>query len=383
MTKVAFTNCDIFTGSEVLSHHAVLVEDGRVLSIVDLESLSADVEVLDLDNSILAPGFIDLQVNGGGDVMFNDDPSAESLLRIGNAHRQFGTTDFLPTFITGEPSGMHAAAEAVREVARDASSGVLGVHFEGPCIAKSMAGVHDPSQIRPPDSDVVSAWMSLSDTGCLTLVSLAPELVDEATIRGLVRSGCVVSVGHSDATAGDVREASVAGVTGGTHLFNAMSQMVHRAPGVVGAALAMEDLWVSIIADGHHVDLLNVQAAWRAKRPGRLFLVTDAMPPVGGELGSYTIGPHTIFCRSGRCETADGLLGGSALDMATAVRNCIQVVGIDRAEAFRMASTYPAEFVGASGLGRIEPGYRANFVICNNEVHVRGVVVAGDLKFFG
>lgn len=373
----AFVNCDIYTGDDVLHDRAILVDRGVVVSLVRASEIAPDIKQCDLKGESVSPGFIDIQVNGGGGVLFNDSPSPESIRLIGAAHRLFGTTHFLPTFITGSGPGMRQAAAAVDACLEEKMPGVLGIHFEGPFISSSKAGVHDPAFIRPPDDVSIDAVCSLKRG--VTVMTFAPENVERALLHRLTEKGILLAIGHSNASFDEVSEAFASGSLCVTHLFNAMSPLTSREPGVTGAALAHEDSWAGIIVDGHHVHYSVVRIAWRTKRRGRLFLVTDAMPPVGGTVDEFRLGRYEIAAKNGRCVTADGVLAGSALDMATAVRNCVQHVGIPKDEALRMASTYPAEFLGLGGsLGRIAPGYKADFAVFNNQIRVSGVIVQGN-----
>lgn len=374
----AIVNCDIFTGASVLHDRAVVVDGDRVAAIVPEEGLAAGLDRINLQGQCLAPGFIDTQVNGGGGVLFNDTPTPEGIRAIAAAHRRFGTTDLLPTFITDAGDQMAAAAAAVRDVRAEAPfGGVLGIHFEGPFLAESKAGVHDKRFIRPPNDSDFSTIESMRGTGAV-VVTLAPEVCATEDIRRLRRSGALVSIGHTNATCEQAAAAFRAGATCATHVFNAMSALTSRSPGVVGAALDDRASWMGIIVDGHHSDFVAARVAIRAKARGKTFLVTDAMPPVGATTGDFRLGEYAIEVKDGRCVTPDGVLAGSALDMATAVRNCVQQLGIPLDEALRMASTYAAEFLGLGDkLGRIAPGYRANFAVFNNQVSVSAVFMNG------
>jgi N-acetylglucosamine-6-phosphate deacetylase len=370
---IAFTNARVLTPDGFRDDVAVLVDDGVIAAIVDASDARVhDADVRDLGGDCLLPGFIDCQVNGGGDVLFNDAPTIETIRRIGEAHRKFGTTGFLPTLISDDAEVMRAAIAAVDAAISEGVPGVLGIHLEGPYLAPARKGVHDATQFRVPDAREIDLVSSLRNGR--TLLTVAPERVPAESIRELARRGVIVSAGHTAATYAEARAALDAGVRGFTHLYNAMSPLASREPGVVGAALDDRASWCGIVVDGFHVHPASLRVALAAKPRGKLFLVTDAMPPVGGSSDTYTLGGVPVACRNGRCETADGVLGGSALDMMSAVRNAVAMLGVDPAEAVRMASAYPADFLGLASHGRIAAGARAALVIADRELRVREVV---------
>jgi N-acetylglucosamine-6-phosphate deacetylase len=323
----------------------------------------------------LAPGFIDLQVNGGGDVLFNDAPTPETIHRIAAAHRRFGTTALLPTLISDSPAKMSSAVAAVDELS-GIEPGVLGIHLEGPFLSPEKAGVHAPRHIRHPtasDVDLITARRR-----SITLVTLAPEQVPPDFIGKLTRAGVRVALGHSMATYEQTREAIAAGLTGFTHLFNAMRGLDSREPGPIAAALDCADVWYGLIVDGVHVAPAMLRLALRGR--GRPILVTDAMPPVGGTRAAFTLNGDKISVRDERCTRQDGRLAGSCLDMASAVRNCVRLLGASLTDALRFASTHPAEFLGLDDkLGRVAPGLRADLVAIDGETfEVHHTWVAGE-----
>jgi N-acetylglucosamine-6-phosphate deacetylase len=376
--KRAYENCDIYTGDAVFSDHAVLVDGSVISAIVCLDEVPADYDRVDLQGMGVSPGFIDLQVNGGGDVLFNEEPTVDGLAQIAAGHRKFGTTGFLPTFITGQPQDMSRAIGAVEEATRRNLAGVLGLHFEGPLISAAKAGVHDKSYIVAAVTPDIDACYDPSRVQRL-VVTVAPEETPVTYISTLKERGVKVACGHANATGDVVKRAIDAGISLGTHVFNAMTSLSARDPGAVGVLLASDRVWCDFIADGFHIDFDVLKIGILAKPRGKAFLVTDAMPPVGGKKRGYVLGPYDVtVSKNGRCETPDGTLAGSALDMATAVRNIIQKVGLPKDEALRMATAYPAEYIGLGGqLGYLRPGYRADLAIFDNELHVRAVVSAG------
>lgn len=373
-------NGRLLVGAEVLRGRALVLDGERIRGVVPETEVPRSALRVDLDGGLLAPGFIDLQVNGGGGVLFNDAPSVETIATIGRAHRRYGTTGFLPTLISSDPARMGKAAEAVQAALEAGVPGVLGLHFEGPHLNPARRGVHEIRHIRSLGDGDLERLTELR-TG-RTLVTLAPESVPLEAIQTLHKRDIVVSAGHSDATYERLKAALRAGVTGFTHLYNAMGPLGSREPGVVGTALAEDGCWCGIILDLVHVHPASVRIAWRAKPPGKLFLVTDAMPPVGAEMTDFVLGERRIEVDSGRCITADGRLAGSVLDMASAVRNAVRTVGIPLEEALRMASTYPAEFIGLSHeRGRIAPGAFADLVLLDDDLRVRATWIAGNAQW--
>jgi N-acetylglucosamine-6-phosphate deacetylase len=326
------------------------------------DQLPAELAIThDLDGGLLIPGFIDLQVNGGGGVFFNNAPTVDSIRSIGAAHRCYGTTGFLPTLISTSYQIMREAIAAVDQAIAQGVAGVLGIHLEGPFLNAERRGVHDAGMFRPIDDEGMEIISSLQSG--ITLLTLAPELTDAATIGRITDAGIIISAGHSAADYRQTRAALAAGVRGFTHLFNAMTPMQSREPGMVGAALEDEQSWFGIIADGFHSHPAAFRTAVRAKRRGGALLVTDAMSTVGATEKSFVLRGETIQAVDGRCATATGTLAGSDLDMLTAVNNATEFAGIDWFEAVRMASTYPARALGLDGqLGKIAPGYAANLL---------------------
>ena len=341
---------------------AVLLSGDRVLDVVGESEIPGDVqERFDLQGGTLVPGFVDLQVNGGGGVLFNNDPSVETIRTIAAAHRRYGTTALLPTLITDDFPVMVQAIAAVRQAIEAGVPGVIGIHIEGPFLSPERSGAHDAAKFCHLDERGIELVCSL-DKG-KTLLTLAPELTTPATIQYLVRQGLIIAAGHSAADYEQATQALKAGVAGFTHLYNAMSPLQGRAPGMVGAALADESSWFGIIADGHHVHPAAFKAAVRAKRSGGALLVTDAMAPVGAPDCTFALGEQMLRACNGRIVNDAGRLAGSALDMLSAVNNAAQFAGIDWFEAQRMASLYPARALGLdTELGIIAAGCRASLL---------------------
>ncbi len=373
----ALVGARLHTPEGLVPGRALLLADGTIRDIVADDAVPATARATRLAGGTLAAGFIDLQVNGGGGVMFNDAPTAATIAAIGRAHRAFGTTGFLATFISGARADMARAVAAVREAMDAGEPGVLGIHFEGPYINPARRGAHDARAIRPPAEGDIDLLASLA-TG-RTLVTLAPECVTPADIVALAARGVIVAAGHSEANADTMDTAMAHGLTGVTHLFNAMGPLGHREPGAAGAALTRDRLACGIIADGVHVHWDVLRLAWRAKPRGTLFLVTDAMAPVGApDAGVIRIGNETVRTVGGCLRLADGRLAGSLLNMGQAVRNCVMHAGIPLADALAMASAYPADFLGlGESRGRLAPGLRADLVWLDDDLRVRATWIGG------
>ena len=366
----ALANARVLLDDGFADGKAVLIEGAKIAAVVEAsDPRVARAERHDLAGAWLVPGFVDCQVNGGGGALFNDAPTVQTIRTIGAAHRRFGTTAFLPTLISEDFSMIARAIKAVRDAIDSAVPGVIGVHIEGPFINEARRGVHDANMIRELDTRDMALLSSLGG-GC-TLVTLAPEMTTPATLRHLAMEGVVLSAGHTDGTYEEITESFRNGVRGVTHLFNAMSPMHHRTPGAAGAALADPDCWCGIIVDGVHVHPAVLRIALAAKRAERFMLVTDAMPSVGSDQDWFMLQGRRIRAQDGICVDENGTLAGASVDMATSVRNCVRMLGLPLARAVRMASTYPAEFLGLGGeLGRIAPGYRANLAAMDADLKV-------------
>jgi N-acetylglucosamine-6-phosphate deacetylase len=375
--RTALVNGRILSGERIVSGQAVLISAGRIEDVVlSDDPRCRDAVSVDLQGQILLPGFIDVQVNGGGGVLFNDDPSPESIRAIGSAHRRFGTTGFLPTLISDDLDTIGQAIAAVQASLDAQLPGALGIHIEGPFLNWARRGVHDPKHLRRLDNAVISLLCSLR--GGRTVLTLAPEMTTTDMIAQLSSSGILISAGHSDANFAQTSAAIAHGVRGFTHLFNAMAPLAPREPGIVGAALYDDSTWCGIIVDGHHVDPVMLKLALRCKRHDRFMLVTDAMPPVGSPKPSFVLQGRTIHVKDGVCRDENGILAGTGLDMATAVRNAVSLLGLELAEAARMASEYPAAFLGLDReLGRIAAGYRANFALLDDDLRVSRTWIEG------
>jgi N-acetylglucosamine-6-phosphate deacetylase len=376
-------NATVYINGKVLNQDrfrddlTVVTRDGRIESVEAIgRTPGAGSRIVDLAGDYLLPGFIDTQVNGGGGVLFNDRPTVDGVRAIAEAHRPFGTTGLLPTLISDELQVIRQALAAVEEAMERGVPGVLGIHIEGPFLNGDRRGVHDADKLQPLTRQIVDELRPLRN-GC-TLLTIAPETVEPQLITALARKGFIVSAGHSNASQRQVKEALQHGMRGFTHLFNAMSQLTAREPGVVGQALADPDSWCGIIADGHHVSPVALEIAWRCKGAARLMLVTDAMPPVGSSQSEFVLLGKRVTVRDGVCLDQHGTLAGTALDMASAVRNMARLTRCGFAEACRMASSTPAAFLGiADRRGSIAAGQAADFVVMDADLRVRSTIVAG------
>lgn len=353
----------LFDGAQIWPERVVVAEDGIVSAILDAGA-QPDCAIEELpEDAILAPGFIDIQVNGGGGVMLNDSLNVEGIAAICAAHARFGTRFLLPTLISASRADIARAIAATRDAIAQDVPGVLGLHIEGPFINPERHGAHPVANLLRPEASDVDLLSSLGPAG-VTLVTLAPECVPSGFIRALVERGVRVCAGHSNASAAEMAQAHAEGLSGVTHLFNAMSQLGSREPGVVGAAMSDLGLAVGIIADGHHVAWPSFQAAFRAIGPERMMLVTDAMATIGAARDSFELFGETIHVSGGRLVNAEGRLAGAHLDMSTAVLNAHRQGGATLEQALAMASAAPAAFLGLSGShGRIAPGRRAEFSV--------------------
>jgi len=373
---LALVNGRVMTERGLVEGVAVRLHGERIAALGPRAEVAANAEIRDLQGALLLPGFIDTQVNGGDGLLFNDAPTMATIARIGAAHRRFGTTGFLPTLISDELATVRAAVDATRAAIAARAPGVLGIHIEGPYLSARRRGIHEASKLRRTDASSAELLSSLGVGR--TLVTLAPEATSLETIQRLVQAGVVVSAGHTDAGYALVRAALSRGLTGFTHLFNAMSPLTSRAPGVVGAALEDQQAWCGIIVDGVHVDPVVLKLALRLRPHERFMLVTDAMPCVGADQTVFQLQGKTISVRDGACFDEAGTLAGSALDMASAVRNAVTMLGVDLVDASRMASRNPAEFLGLDHeLGRIARGCFADLVLLNDDLEVLDTWIRG------
>ncbi len=374
MTNKRFHAKRLFDGQAFLDDQVLTIVDGQIMAI-DQDISNSDVTV----NGLVAPGYIDLQVNGGGGALFNDSPSVENLKIIMSAHAKFGTTAMMPTLITDKVEVMQQAAEAIAQAIDEAVPGIIGIHFEGPYLSVEKKGTHCADYIRP-ISDAEWKILSRQDIGQI-IVTLAPETVSTEDVNRMVKLGVKVCLGHTNADYQTAQQAIDAGASGFTHLFNAMSPLQGREPGVVGAALLNNHTSCGLIVDGFHVDYASCKLAIQAKPQGKVFLVTDAMPPVGTDQTQFALYDRTVYVDNGKLTSTTGELAGSSLDMASAVKNTHQKLGIELSESLRMASLYPAQYLYQNQTimrGELTPGKQADMVVLNDDLSVKETWISGE-----
>ncbi|MES3151986.1 N-acetylglucosamine-6-phosphate deacetylase [Sphingomonas faeni] len=374
--QMQFANGTIVTPDALLNGATITIDGDRIVSITGVDTRATDA--IDLAGGWLLPGFIDTQVNGGGGVLLNDEPTVAGIAAIGAAHAPYGTTAFMPTLISDTPDVIAATLDAMDAAVLAGVPGVVGAHIEGPWINPSRKGIHDPAKFRLLDDAMIE--LLIRPRKGRVMVTLAPELTDPASIARLVAGGVIVSAGHTDADYETIVAALAAGMTGITHLFNAMSPLLHRAPGVVGAALDDRSAYCGLIADGLHVHDAALRLALNARPHDRLMLVSDAMPSVGAVDKDFRLQGRLIHVEDGKCFGEDGTLAGSDLDMAGAVRNLVARTQADVPTAAAMAATYPAAFLGLSHeRGALAPGLRADWVALTADLRPAGTWIGGRL----
>ena len=372
----ALTGARVPVGDALVEGWSVVVSEGRITAVLPERDVPAAVPRRHLDGGTLAAGFIDVQVNGGGGALFNDTPDVETLRTMGAAHRRFGTTGFLPTVISDDLAVIGRAMRAVERAMAEGVPGVLGIHVEGPMLAPARNGIHDRRFLRGADRAMIDLLRPLA--GGRTVVTLAPEIVGADVIAGMVAAGVLVCAGHTEASHAQMVEAFDAGLSGITHLFNAMPPLVNRAPGPVGAALDNREAWCGIIVDGVHVDPAVLRIALRCRPLDRFMLVTDAMTPVGTDATAFHLQGREIRVLPDRCADSQGTLAGSNLTMARAVRNAVDLLDLPLEAALALAARSPAAFLGDGHLrGALAQGMVADMVWLDEDRHVGMTWIAG------
>ncbi|RLM08285.1 N-acetylglucosamine-6-phosphate deacetylase [Gibbsiella quercinecans] len=375
----ALTHGRIYTGHDVLDNHAVIIADGLIERVCPQDQLPAGIETRDLGGAMLAPGFIDVQLNGCGGVQFNDSLAAisvETLEIMQRANEKSGCTSYLPTLITCSDEFMKHGIEVMRAYLKKHPNQALGLHLEGPYLNPVKKGTHNPAFIRKPDSQMVDYLCAHADA--ISKITLAPEMVEPHVIRQLSEAGIIVSAGHANATYAEARAGFAAGITFATHLYNAMPYITGREPGLIGAVFDTPEIYTGIIADGHHVAWASIRNAKRIKGD-KLVLVTDATAPAGADIDQFIFAGKTIYYRDGICVDANGTLSGSALTMIQAVQNSVEHIGIALDEALRMATLYPARAIGvAHRLGTVEAGKVANLTAFTRDYKITKTLVNGN-----
>lgn len=374
MSTLRYYAPKLFDGHDFIDDHVLTIEDG-VITAIDKKNTAVDIKA----DGLVVPGYIDLQVNGGGGVLFNDAPSLDKLKIMFAAHAKFGTTAMMPTLITDKVEVMAQASDVIAEAIKNKTAGIVGIHFEGPHLSLAKKGTHCAELIRPISDD---EWQVLSrqDIGQV-IVTLAPETVPTEDIERMVQLGIKVCLGHTNADFSVAQKAVDAGATGFTHLFNAMSPLQGREPGVVGCALLNDATQSGLIVDGHHVDYVSCQLAIKTKPKGGVFLVTDAMPPVGTDMTEFPLYDRTVYVENGKLTSTTGELAGSSLDMATAVKNTHIKLNMPLDESIRMASLYPAKYLYANQTlirGELKVGMKADFLVLNNDLSVNETWINGQ-----
>ena len=379
--KKAYIGAEIFDGNERHLNAALVVDQNKVCKIIPQVDLEPCCEVTSLAGGLICPGFVDIQVNGGGGYLLNDDPCLEKLEIICDTHAKLGTTALLPTLISDQPDVTRAAHDCAIAASEKKVSGFWGLHLEGPHLAYSRNGAHDKSVIRPMDENDCLDLEELAHKIPKVLTTVASEAVSTEYIRRLTSAGIIVSLGHSDCSFSKAQELVAAGATGVTHLFNAMSQFGSREPGLVGAALEIGQLSASLIADGFHVDVATINTTLRAKKfPGTIFLISDSMSTTGTELKTFELNGRKILRKNGQLTLENGTLAGADLDLASAVRFMVHEVGICQNDAIKMATLFPSKFLGLeTEIGVLQAGSRADFLWLNSNLEVLRVWRSGEI----
>jgi N-acetylglucosamine-6-phosphate deacetylase len=380
MTVRYFSTPEIFDGEKSHQNSTLKVVDGLVAEIIEIRKVPAGADLVSFEAGMIAPGFVDLQVNGGGGVLMNDAPTVEAIRTICEAHARFGTTSLLATLITDTPEVTSAALAAGIEAERIGVPGFAGLHIEGPHLSVARKGTHDPSLIRPMDDQDLAGLLEAKRHLQTLYLTVAPESVSIEQVRRLASAGIVVGLGHTDCSFDTAMSYADAGARCVTHLFNAMSQLGNREPGLVGAALASGELHAGLIADGHHVHWASMRAALDAKSgPGKIHLVTDAMSTVGSEMTGFALNGRQIFRSGGKLTLADGTLAGADIDMNSCVRNAHSMLGLSKEVSLQLAARNPAECIGRGNeMGKLAPGTRADFVHLDDNLNVRATYIAGS-----
>nr|WP_320141167.1 N-acetylglucosamine-6-phosphate deacetylase [uncultured Cohaesibacter sp.] len=379
MTKpTAFCADRIFDGNRVAEKAALLVEGNKITGIVKQDAIPSRYAQRPDNAAMIVPGFVDLQVNGGGGALLNETPTQEGIATICQAHARFGTTALMTTLITDGPDIRDRALEAGKQATQAKVAGFLGLHLEGPHLSVPRKGVHVADFIRPMDEQDLAVLLAAQGTFGKSMITIAPENVTIDQVAALVEAGWHVSLGHTDCDAETAFAYFEAGASMATHLFNAMSQMRNREPGLVGAVLTTDKAYCGMIADGYHIANANMRVALHAKKgPGRIFFVTDAMSPTGTDATEFILGGRQTFRREGRLALADGTLAGADIDMISMVRKAIKTLPLSLEEALKMASRYPCEAIGAESKGWLKPGFEADFLLLDETLSLQSTWIGG------
>jgi len=376
----AIVNGELFIGNKFYTGKVLIIDGERIVDIIPQEELTTtygNIETIDAENTYVTPGFIDLQLNGCGGVLFNDDISLETLDTMHKTNLKYGCTSFTPTLITTGDESIEKAIELVKGIENKGKYGVVGLHIEGPYISLQKKGIHNPKFIRKADEAMIDKMIEAGKEN-VRIVTLAPENTDKKIISKLNAAGIHVAVGHSNATYEQVKEKEGFGITLATHLYNGMSSFNHREPGVVGAVFD-SDIKAGVIADGFHCHYSAIKSAIKVMGE-RLYLVTDAVAPVGTDMEYFYFEGNKVFYKDGKCFGEDGTLGGSALTMDSGVRNLVKYCDITLEEAVRMATLYPAKAVNIDNeYGKLQPGCFADIVFLDKHLRLKKVIAKGEL----
>ena len=373
--KQALIGAQLFSGKEFFDNRALLIDGENIIDIINEHDIPKNFEIQKLNGGILSPGFIDLQVNGGGGKLFNNSPDKESLNTIIEAHQHFGTTSIMPTVISDSLNVLKRCTTTISEEIENNKS-LLGVHIEGPFFNVKYRGVHQKQYINTINSDYLNLFENLKDFP--VMLTLAPECISTKQLKHLKSLGFKILAGHTDASYDQLEEAIKYGLDGFTHLFNAMGQISAREPGVVGSALTFDNAAVSIIVDLHHVHPSLIQMAYKQKPQGKLFFVSDSMATIHHGEPSFELYDEIVSESKGRIINSEGKLAGSSITQIDAIKNAYQSCNIPLNEALAMASRYPAEYLGvANYLGSLKSGYRADLTHFDLDFQVQNVWVAG------
>ena len=376
----AIVNGELFIGNKFYTGKVLIIDGERIVDIIPQEELTTtygNIETIDAENAYVTPGFIDLQLNGCGGVLFNDDISLETLDTMHKTNLKYGCTSFTPTLITTGDENIEKALELVKGIENKGKYGVVGLHIEGPYISLQKKGIHNPKFIRKADEAMIDKMVEAGKEN-VRIVTLAPENTDKKIISKLNAAGIHVAVGHSNASYEQVKEKEGFGITLATHLYNGMSSFNHREPGVVGAVFD-SDIKAGVIADGFHCHYSAIKSAIKVMGE-RLYLVTDAVSPVGTDMEYFYFEGNKVFYKDGKCFGEDGTLGGSALTMDAGVRNLVKYCDITLEEAVRMATLYPAKAVNIDNeYGKLQPGCFADIVFLDKHLRLKKVIAKGEL----
>ncbi len=381
-TDMMVTGGRIFDGHRFLEKHVLLVAAGKIAAILPEDVALPPLPRIDAQGALIAAGFIDLQVNGGGGVLLNNQPTLEGIATICAAHARFGTTALMATLITDTVDLRTAVLSAGCTAHENRIPGFLGLHLEGPHLSIARKGTHDPALIRPMVEADLAVLIEAAGSFGKALITIAPENVTPQQVARLKAAGYVVSLGHTDVDASTAIAYADAGASMITHLFNAMSQLGNREPGVVGAALGDGRFSCGLIADGFHVDPLSMAIALRAKQgPARIFLVTDAMSTIGTDETGFVLNGRQVYRRDGRLTLADGTLAGADIDMLSCVRFVHERLSLPLADALNMASLYPAEAIGADTKGQLMAGRDADFIMLDHKLGLLSTWIGGQCVY--